>query len=299
MLEAAVVIAILLSVPRSASPYQCTAVLNANPPLTQGWVTRCIPYMIQRGSTLLGGEERRQLIAQSFRAWSMNACTDLELLDAGYTDDGPGFDPRSPSRQTNVILSVDDPASLSLFPDPDLLAITLTSFSKDTGEIFDADILLNAVRFEFEDVEDFVGCDPGRKQFDLRNTLVHEMGHFLGYDHDRNVESTMFASAMPCEIKKRDLSDDDRLGVCTVYGAGRPTRTCAPPPDYDTDGVDTSALREQCERVTGGGRSCACARASSSGRRGGGLVLFALVLLIRTHHRTRRPRAPMFQANTG
>src|SRR5262249_28749402 len=146
--------------------------------LTQAWNQRCIPYFISRSGSLLSGDERRLLVANSFRQWSSdnNACTDLTFLDAGYTDNLSGFNPTKPDDQQNVIASIEDPSQLALFPDQNLLAITLTSFSTETGEIFDADILVNAVRNKFDEVNDPQACSRQTGPFDLANTLVHEMG---------------------------------------------------------------------------------------------------------------------------
>lgn len=241
----------LLAVPSAASAYLCTAASNKGAPLTQAWNQRCIPYKIDRRGTLFGGDERRALIAQSFAVWSGNACTDLEFLDAGYTDAGAGFDATRPASNTNVIMVAEDPEDLVMFPGEGLLAITLTSYSTATGEILDADILMNAVDFTFDDVSDPRGCQLTRRAFDLRNTLIHEMGHFIGFDHPPETASTMFASAEPCETKKRDLSDDDRLGLCTVYPKGQPTKTCAEPPEGYDAGQNVSGFRCQCAEVTG------------------------------------------------
>ena len=135
-----------------------------------------------------------------------------------------------------------------------LLALTLTRYAIATGEIFDADIIVNAVDHEFDDVADKVSCRNTTRAFDLRNTLVHEMGHFIGFDHTPIQDATMFASAETCEIDKRDLANDDRMGVCTVYPKGGETRTCIPPPTYDVDPPSGSS----------GGCSCAAQQADAA-----------------------------------
>jgi hypothetical protein len=77
-----------------------------------------------------------------------------------------------------------------------------------------------------------VSCRNTTRAFDLRNTLVHEMGHFIGFDHTPVQDATMFASADTCEVAKRDLASDDMMGVCAVYPKGGDTRTCTPAADY-------------------------------------------------------------------
>jgi matrixin len=257
LLSSTLLIGLVAFVSSDALAFRCTPVQNTSQPLTQAWAQRCIPYYINQASSLLSGQARRDLIAQSFRVWSSNACTDLDFVDAGYTSDKAGFNSDEPGSQKNVIWAIENSADLTMFRDPNLIALTLTSFSTDTGEIFDADIMINAVRFKFIDVADQRSCDAMLMEpagpYDLRNTLVHEMGHFIGFDHDPDITSTMFASALPCETMKRDLNAVDQQGVCTVYPAGQPVRTCKPPPaGYG----DPSQFRNQCERLHGGPVGC-------------------------------------------
>lgn len=265
MKSASLAALLALGAAHEASAYNCTPA-SANPAISQGWNQRCIPYVISREGSLLGGDDRRRLIANAFDQWEegTNPCTDLEFVDSGYTDELSGFDPEKPSSQKNVIGVVEDAEQLAVFPSPDLLAITLTSFSTKTGEIFDADILINAVNNRFTVVADDGACNRTNGAFDLSNTLVHEIGHFLGFDHETRADSTMFASAERCEIKKRDLSADDIQGLCAVYGVGEETMTCAPPPQGYGDNAED--FRDQCARLSNTGCDCS----SSPSTRGDG-----------------------------
>lgn len=266
-------VAALMPATLRAHDYKCTECANGdcsrtNPKMTLVWTTHCIPYFINRRSNLLSGTERRTLIAQSFRTWSGmgNACTDLDFVDAGYTDDIEGFDPSKPSSQRNVVLAIEDQTQLNRLPGARLLAITLTSYSTETGELFDADILVNAVNFRFADVLDERAClSTPMPPFDLRNTLIHEAGHFIGFDHSLATDSTMFASAMACETSKRNPSPDDKLGLCTVYPSGQPSHTCVPPTrGYDAVSAgDPSKFRDQCARLNGGRGGCSCTMLAS------------------------------------
>lgn len=268
-----------------AAAYVCTPVTDSegrpvNPAVSQVWLNRCIPYYINRDAGLLGGETNRLLIKQSFQVWEGNACTDLEFLDLGYTSQDAGFDPRA-SDNENIITSIEDPADIAdYFPEANMVAITITAFSTASGEIFDADIVVNAVGFDFSDVEDRVSCvSQNPAPFDLRSILIHEMGHFIGFDHTPDVESTMYFSAPACEIKKRTLTDDDILGLCTVYASGQDPATCAPPSiEYD-DVQGAQAFRNQCEnKLYGADGGCGC---TSAPRDEAGLGLtFGLLALV-------------------
>lgn len=234
--------------PATAEAYLCTVAPDTNPTISQAWTmsNRCLPYYIANDGTLLAGEERRLLVAQSFSVWSEPSCTDITFEDFGYTDQEPGFNPERDDNK-NLIISIEDERRAGELFTGGELAITMTAFNKATGEIFDADIMINNATFPFADVSDVEGCkamDP--MPYDLRNTLIHEIGHFIGFEHDSNPESTMFLSAPECEIKKRDLTQDNILGVCQVYPSLQPTMTCAPPPTYD--GQDVSRFRAQCDQ---------------------------------------------------
>jgi hypothetical protein len=74
----------------------------------------------------------------------------------------------------------------------------------------------------------------------------------------------MQASAMECEIIKRDLLQQDIDGICTVYPKSGETATCKPPTSYTPSGLDPTPFRNQCDpnrRSMMGGNSaggCSC-----------------------------------------
>lgn len=114
------------------------------------------------------------------------------------------------------------------------LAITTVTFESNEGKLLDADIEVNDTSFAF------TSCDPDVEgcavDFDLQNTLTHELGHVLGLDHSGDGDATMFASAPRSDTSKRTLSADDEAALCTVYPSGFPPGECfgverAAPPD--------------------------------------------------------------------
>lgn len=285
-----IVLAACVLLSRSAVAFECSPVpqcdagdsncVEPSPPvLTQAWNQRCVPFWIRRGDGLFSGETMEDLVERSFAVWSGVACTDMTVLFMGYTDEGQGFDGSKPDEQRNVIFSTSDPAELGT-AGPDVLAITLTSFSSSTGEIFDADIVFNRLSASFAVVEIGGTCpvgENGERPFDIENTLVHEVGHFFGFDHVAEPEATMFAMAQACETAKRSLAPDDRDAMCEVYPSNGPTATCVPPSSYEIGPGDPAPLRDQCERALE--RGCGCSTsAPASPRAAAGPMLWALVL---------------------
>ncbi len=271
-----------------AQAYNCTPVTDAegrpaNPAVSQVWNQRCLPYFIQRGNDLFSGDTRRQLLSQSFAVWENNACTDLTFVDLGYTSQAVGFDPRQKDNQ-NVITAVENAGEIgAYFTDPNMVAITVTAFSTVSGEIFDADIVVNAVNFEFADVSDENACGVQSKPpFDLRSILIHEMGHFIGFDHAPELDSTMYFSAPVCEIQKRTLSADDINGLCTVYPTGQAPMTCAQPGvSYDSV-TGASTFRGQCDsRLASGDSGCSCSAQSQGGGSWAALALLGAFIIVR------------------
>jgi hypothetical protein len=217
-------------------------------PYTQVWAqaNRCIPYHVDADVPELASEAGLALVQESFDVWSRPDCSDLSLQYFGTTRQTFGFNPTRSDNQ-NVVTAASTPAELAAFDDPFLLAITFASFSIETGEIFDADIVLNQTRFRFEDVTSVDAClARPEPPFDLRNALVHEIGHFIGFDHTPDRDSTMFESAPECEINKRSLNPTDLDGLCSLYPSGQGSRTCVAPPSYELENGDPGPFRNQC-----------------------------------------------------
>jgi hypothetical protein len=145
----------------------------------------------------------------------------------------------------------DDPAQIIPHA-PNAFAVTTVFKSKSTGEIVDADIEINAVKFVWTDL----GNHPdlaAQGRADLQNTLTHELGHVIGLAHpcytpndgfprlDDNTgtpeldckdpalplstsEATMFPAVATSDIQRRSLAADDQQAACDIYPSA--TSTC-------------------------------------------------------------------------
>lgn len=115
------------------------------------------------------------------------------------------------------------------------VAYTLSYVDADTGEIREADIVLNA-RYAFDvfaDARAGVGsgdsCNHGGQEqracergYDVQNVVAHEAGHFFGLGEDtERASATMFACTGRCEIHKRELELSDARAMDELYGGDR------------------------------------------------------------------------------
>ncbi len=112
----------------------------------------------------------------------------------------------------------------------DTIGITTVSYDLRTGVIYDADIELNAARFEFTTVDSPACTGSVSSQAcvstDVQNTVTHEVGHFIGLDHSAAPGSVMREEAADGEISKRRLDAASEALVCEVYPKGKASVSC-------------------------------------------------------------------------
>lgn len=246
------------------------------------WTNPCLSYAIDsRGSQWMSSEDVEEAVDLAFETW--------ENADCGGSPPNLIFKPLQPSTckraeyncggNVNTIAFLDpwkdecsDPESPGY--DSNAFAVTIVWHDKKTGEILDADMMINdqtATRFNaggpYANCPE-TGCTGN--DADLGSIVTHEAGHFIGIGHcnpidiqdpdDPCVQATMFASAERESVNKRTLAPDDIAAVCTIYPPGDLDQSC--------NAVPRGGLQLNCETDLDG-KSLACSDATSCASGGG------------------------------
>jgi MYXO-CTERM domain-containing protein len=193
------------------------------------WSDRDIVYAIniegsddiEMDSGAMLSQVLEEAVQGSFSAWTGPTCAHIDITHTG------------PTTRTDLGFTGSDDVNLVIWredwpydADPGAYALTSVTFDPSTGGVSDVDIELNGEYFTWSTKE-----LPGPSEVDVRNTLTHEVGHFIGLNHSAVPDSTMFETAPLGELKKRTLSQDDIDAVCAIY-----------PPKQDEDGCGNCAV---------------------------------------------------------
>ena len=215
---------LLCAIPTAADAYRCTRTqLNLGPSLI--WTEREITWVLSDVLTddFPDQSEVVDTVIAAFDVWSEPNCSDLKLsyqgqasgLSAQFNDDG---------QNQNAVVFV----KTGWLHQPGVVALTSNAFDRGSGVILDTDIEINDQFFGWANTDAMCTTD-----MDLKNALVHEIGHFIGLAHPPSSEeyedATMFALAKPCETKKSSLAQDDIDGLCAIYPTGEAAKQCHPP----------------------------------------------------------------------
>ncbi|MFO0739195.1 MAG: matrixin family metalloprotease [Labilithrix sp.] len=219
------------------------------------WPTTCLAYAMNRlGTQSLDPADTRPVIAKAFAAWTDVKCKDGTTAKMAFTE-------LEPIKCKKSEYNKDGPnVNVVLFQDNDwkyrgidgTLAKTSVTYNDDTGEIYDADIEVNAANNE-------VTIDDTDIEYDLQAILTHEVGHFIGIAHSARSDAVMYASYSPGSVSQRVLTDDDIAALCEIY-----------PSTYDAacNTEPKNGYSPTCDDPEDDGGICA---ATPGARAGGGL----------------------------
>jgi hypothetical protein len=272
-------------------------------PLPIWWRNACVSYDIQQNaSRQVSYAQAAQSFATAFGKWTGTHCTGgaggTGRVSISVKDLGPVscdlVQYSSDQGNQHVILFHDDkwpyPSDLN-----NTLGLTTITFDPTTGEIYDADMELNATK-----PLTVTGTVPP-DGYDFLSIITHETGHFLGLAHSGDDLATMYAHYIPGTTTMRNLTSDDTAGICSIY---LPNGSREVDPSVASSGMIT---QDPCDPTPRHGfqsdcahpvtqSSCAAAGVSAAARpaRAG----FAAALFVGTAAARRRKRRPADSAGS-
>lgn len=305
------VASVLLAAPGLAPAYELSELdgdeVAGNAPVLLGWGDWDLPlrWAVIAGNVPVAGMDQESWIGvagRAFMRWSSVPGSYLTCLQAEGDGAAAGVVtldlPLGPSRFSpfrsladgrtgpprddgylNVVVCVDAGWTDDYGFSSGALAITQYGFDPTSRRLVGADVYLNcdSVRLPWAVLDPL---NPDQEAFDVENTLVHEVGHFVGLAHpyaEGRETSTMWYMASPGETTKRTLSPDDADGLRYLYPV--PGTPLVPP---DTNAIGLKPL----ENSAGGG---GCAVAAGGGAPAASLPALLLALLPLLVPRRRRP----------
>jgi hypothetical protein len=168
-----------------------------------------------------------QAVSSAVSVWNGTAGAPALTTVIGAPGATPGLDGKN-----SILLA---PGGFA--PAGNALAVTITSYDEATGDIVDADVVINgihefgvlpsgaraandATRVSTDGSSSGAAVDASRtKPFDIGHVVSHEIGHTLGLADERVDDSAlMYAFTMPGDASVRAPSADDAAGVQALYG---------------------------------------------------------------------------------
>ncbi|MFO0592967.1 MAG: matrixin family metalloprotease [Polyangiaceae bacterium] len=179
------------------------------------WNRPCVGFNLQRdASEQVTLAQAESTFKKAFATWMGAACNGghpaIRLEYTGAVECSTVEYNSGDGKNANIIMFRDREWPHS---GAGVLALTIVTFSRSSGEIYDADMEVNTADNEFV----MTDKEPA---LDLLSVATHEAGHFLGLSHSPDEDATMFATYVPGTVGQRTLSDDDVHGVCDAYPPG-------------------------------------------------------------------------------
>jgi hypothetical protein len=204
---AAVVSALSLSLSREAGAFE---VKHTRAGELVSWRRSSVALTLDPSLRHVDGGEDAAFAAAA--AWSESGRAPALSTSARATPLEPGYD------QVSAIFFAKD----GFAPAGDALAVTLLAFDDRTGEVLDADVVLNGA-YRFAPMPAGTACDDviewgAAEPYDIRRVLAHELGHALGLgDEPAHREALMYPYLARAVAVPASPAADDLAGLTVLY----------------------------------------------------------------------------------
>ncbi|HVY29965.1 MAG TPA: matrixin family metalloprotease [Polyangiaceae bacterium] len=199
------------------------------------WTQKAVTIYIDSSLKQLG-PSADEAVMQAFGQW---VGSDPQLPDLSFDTGKTSAEPKQDGMSTVSLAKIQVPGH-----EHDV-AITVTYSNDKTGEIVEADVVLNALypmgtltakapgasngtgknqnddksHDDWRSHDESIDCG---NRYDAQNVVTHEAGHFFGLGEDMTErKATMFLSIDQCETHKRVLSATDTTAITTLYAANQ------------------------------------------------------------------------------
>lgn len=189
------------------------------------WPTRVVKIAISDSLTatstsIAAGSDVAGALQRALDSWSAASGIKFQVV----TSAGDSISPAGSGDGVNLITVAPTSENLAIFADGNNAARTRVHYDQVTGDIGEADIVINPYPRSAEGAALLFTTDGTPGTYDLQSTFAHEIGHLLGLNHSNVIASTMQETqglngtfGMPA-FDERSLSESDLIAVRTLYG---------------------------------------------------------------------------------
>ena len=188
-----------------------------------------VPYYIDAGDLdFIEPPREDEIIQEAFAVWNALEAP-LEFVFAGHVDPAEkAYNGGLEVDQNHIVFVKQSWVTHVPFQHENAIAVTSLTFDQGTGELLDADMLLNNDLYSFADCED--APEEWLDYQDLFYVVLHEIGHMTGLGHSGDDLSVMFVQKSICaEEPLHHLTPDDIEGFLSFYGTDEYIDLATPP----------------------------------------------------------------------